>query len=306
MKPLFVSILILGGLVGNVLAYPISPRPLRKLIMESEFIIIGHVDAIKSVKVKKDDFFGGSIAEVKVTEVLKGIVKERIISIPFNSNMICPAPPHFQENTDVIVFLDKDDNKNYHIHALSYGLKTRSLNEIEVYKSRINEMQQILLITDKDQQFVESTEWLVKCCENPATRYEGVYELSPESDFMSYYDRTESQPFQYELSVDQKMRLKAALLSTTEISYHDFGLVDLVYPENKEEVFNYLLNTLQHLKQDDLWLADECMKRLCYVKTSDRLEKLVADFDHKKYGEDKDRKELPSILTNFIQEIQKM
>jgi hypothetical protein len=303
MKSLIIILVLCTGISHLLSSYPISPRPLRKLIIESEYIVSGHVKDIREQARKKNEFFGGSVAELVVYEILQGKISETSIFITFNPYLVCPAPPRFKKDTDVLVFLSKRE-KHFFVHALSYGLKTLSIAELNVFKMRISEMQKILQIEDTDRQFVETTEWLVKCAEHPVTRNDGVYELTPESNFMSYYDRTENLPFKFVISAEQKLRLKIALLSTTDNDYVDFGLVDLVYLGNEEEIFNYLLNGLRNVGEDKLWYADEYMKRLSNYKTSPTIEKFIQDYDERKYSLDKaDAGKLQAIIKNFIEEI---
>lgn len=299
MKPYILILLLTVGFAARSTAYPIDPRPLRKLIIESEYILIGHVQEVYQKKKKKDSF-GYAVARIEVREVLKGTLESVIVEVAFEPNMVCPAPARYIPGTEVVAFLDKKDDKGmFETHALSYGARAVALPDVAVFRDRIREMQQILMITDTDQQFLETTEWLVKCAEHEATRWDGVYELSPESDFMSYYARSERLPFKYMITYEQKQRLKNALLATTVVGYSDFGLVDLVYLGNEEAVSRYLLDGLKKLPEDHLWYAGEYMKRLNYTRNSQQLDTLITSFEKKQYALDKDD-ELKSIVQEFI------
>lgn len=298
MKPFILILFLITGFGGRLIAYPIDPRPLRKLIMESEYIVIGHVKEVQDRKNKKDSF-GFSVARIEVREVLKGTIKSLIIEVPYESNMVCPAPPRYKAGSEVVVFLDKGEKGMFETHALSYGAREVTLPDIAVYRDRIREMQQILAIADTDKQFLETTEWLVKCAEHEATRWDGVYELSPESDFMSHYARSEQPPFKYMITREQKQRLKNALLATTAVGYSDFGLVDLVYLGNEEAVSRYLLDGLKKLPEEHLWYAGEYMKRLNYALNSQQLDTLISSFEEKQFESDKEG-ELKTIVQEFI------
>lgn len=304
MKTIITASIILVLFCEPASSYPIDPRPLRKLIMESEYIVIGYVLEVEERKEKKDSFGPSSVARIAVREVLQGNIKGQIIEVPFHANFICPAPAVYVPKTDVLAFLDKRKGQ-YYTHALSYGAKTMSTDQLEIYKNRIVEMQKILTITDVDRKFVETIEWLVKCAEHVATRWEGVYELSPESDFMSYYSRSEHPPFKYLITPEQKQRLKTALLNTTELGYGDFGLVDLVYVGNEDEIYQYLLSGLKKLPDDRMWMAEDYMMRLLYRKNSPELENLLNEYSDKRFDDDKAR-ELKSIVSSFIVEIEKI
>jgi hypothetical protein len=299
MKPYVLILFLTMALAARSAAYPIDPRPLRKLIIESEYILIGHVQEVYNQKKKKKDPFSYAVARIEVREVLKGSVKSLTVEVAFEPNMVCPAPARYIPGTEVIVFLDMGDNGMFRTHALSYGARAATLPDVAVFRDRIREMQQILTIIDTDQQFLETTEWLVRCAEHEATRWDGVYELTPESDFMSYYAQSERQPFKYMLTYEQKQRLKDALLATTVAGYSDFGLVDLVYLGNEEVVSRYLLEGLKKLPKDQLWYAGEYMKRLNYARNSQQLDTLITSFEEKQYALDRDD-ELKTIVQEFI------
>jgi len=298
MKPSILILLLIAPFAVRSAAYPIDPRPLRKLIMESEYIVIGHVKEVFDRRGKRNSF-GSAVARIEVREVLKGSIKSTIIDVPYEPGMICPAPPQYKAGSEVVVFLDKGEKGMFDTHALSYGAREVTIPDIAVYRDRIREMQQILTISDTDQQFLKTTEWLVKCAEHEATRWDGVYELSPESDFMSYYAQSEKLPFKYMLAAEQKQRLKNALLATTQVGYSDFGLVDLVYLGNEEAVSRFLLDGLKKLPAQHLWYAGEYMKRLNYTRNSQQLDTLISSFEEKQFEQDK-QDELKTIVQEFI------
>lgn len=152
MKITIIFLLTFFGLTSNIFAYPISPRPLRQLVTESQYIIVGYV--VKTYDKKKDkDDWGTKVARIAVLENLQGKINKDTIEIEFNPNMICPAPDRYFDSTFVISFIDKDKKSGkFYTHALNYGSKTLKKEEIEIYKKRISEIQQILKITNAEQQ----------------------------------------------------------------------------------------------------------------------------------------------------------
>lgn len=300
-----IILLVFIGVEASAALYPINPRPLRKLVLESEIVLTGYVkDIIKTTK--KKDSFASVAAVITVYDVLQGVVVEKEIVVPYLAGLICPAPPHYAKGTHVVVFLNREKGE-YRTHALSYGVKTLEPAGVEVYKSRILELQTILKIKDKDEQFLQTTDWLVRCAENSVTRYEGVYELSPQSDFMSFYDREELGSYQYLLTTEQKNRLKTALILETAADYHDFGLIDLVYGGNEQEIFSFMLDRLEQLDLNAMWFADGYMKRLCLSRESGKLKDLIEEFDSKQYDYEIDVKvrdeRLKQIVKEFVTEI---
>lgn len=297
MRKIIILLLAILGLTNNLLAYPISPRPLRKLIMESEYIISGYVVKTYS-KDKEKDSWGNRVAQIAILETLQGKIKRDTIEVEFVPGMICPAPARYQDSTYVLAFLDYEDGA-FTTHALSYGSKTLSKEEISIYKMRILEMQQILKITNKATKFQETVEWLVKCAENETTRYEGSFELSPESNFMSYYSRDEK-PDDYKivLSQEQKDRLRKSLLYCKDVP--DFGIVDLVYKGNEVEMEMFLINKLKALSKEHYWVADDFMDRLKHRNNTAQMTSTLQAYEKIRFDYDKES-ELKELIDKFIQ-----
>ena len=88
---------LLTGFIQNLFAYPITPRPLRKLIEESESIVVAYV--LRSENVKNEDTWSGTRAVLIVREVLQGNVTSDTVHVYYTPFMICPAPAHYQDST---------------------------------------------------------------------------------------------------------------------------------------------------------------------------------------------------------------
>lgn len=288
--------------------YPISPRPLRLLIEESEIIVFARVtDIVDESGKRKDDDFETTVAILQIYNVVQGTVNQSVIRVPYPANFICPAPPHFEKGKDVLVFLNKR-NDQYAVHALSYGVKTVTAAEAQVYINKIKEMQDIMKIKNEDERFIKTTEWLVGCAENPVTRYEGTYELSPESSFMSFYDQSEGKPFKYVITAEQKVRLENALFAVKKLSYEDLGLIDLVYASNGEKVFRFMLSKLKEQSQQGKpqWFADSFMNRLNLYKSSPRTKELEEKYSEVAYAQGTKPEDLKNVLRDFVAEMERL
>lgn len=284
--------------------YPITPRPLRKLVMESDAAIVGRVisitDKVYEGKKKKNVYYRPyKVAKIVVVEVLKGDITNDTIQILFDPNMSCPFPAIYYEKTTPIAFLDVK-NGNYTTHALSYGVKTLDSTGISIYKKRINEIQEIIKIPDSVLKKRETIEWLVKCAENEVTSWEGTYELNNYKEFTNDPDND----FKMNLTEDQKTRLKKACFSSNQISYFNFSLSDLIYDENKFEIDSYLLEKLKKLPKEDYYHADEYISRLKHKNYSEEMQKLL-----KRYYEIRldfeSTVERDKIITEFIKLVEK-
>jgi hypothetical protein len=73
--------LLLILLVQVAYSYPIEPRPLRKLVMESKFIVVGFVESVENVEPpisKKNKWRETySVASIRIREVLQGELLKR-------------------------------------------------------------------------------------------------------------------------------------------------------------------------------------------------------------------------------------
>lgn len=240
---LILSLII--GLADQAIAYPISPRPLRLLVQEAEFIIYAKVT---DIRYEDGAQFGCDIATLSIQEQLQGSPLPEHVEVSFSPGMICPAPAHYEEGTMVLAFLRKRDSA-YTTHALSHGSKTIHPYKYAIYKQRIQEMQQILALENDAEQLGQTLEWLVKCAEYSVTRWEGLYELSPQSDFMSYYDQNKrSEEYLYMLSQNQRDRLKEAFFSIDTLRYADIALFDIVYFEDRAQTLDFVEKKLRQEK----------------------------------------------------------
>lgn len=317
MKHIIIFSAIILGFINNVFAYPICQRPLRQLVIESQYIIVGYVikiydkeNNIKEINGKTIIRFGPKIAQIAVLENLQGQIKKDTIEIEFNTCMICPEPDRYLDKTYMISFIDKNKDGKFKTHALSYGAKTLKSNEIKIYKKRISEIQQILKIKDENTQFDKTVEWLLKCAENPVTRWEGVTELSSGSVFWNHHFCDEHFFFKGVtqenctnfLSSDQKNRYKKVLFTSNELP--EFNAVDLVYKDNELEVDEFQLDKLKKLKEEHYWLANEFMKRLKYKNDSAEMTDLLKKFNELRFDKNKS-KELKEIIDKFISLVEK-
>jgi predicted transcriptional regulator len=318
MKHIIIFAAVTLGLISTAFAYPIRPRPLRQLVIESQYIIVGYVIKTydKENNIKKENGkvairFGPKIAQIVVLEILQGQIKKDTIEIEFNTGMICPEPDKYLDNTYVISFIDKDKDEIFQTHALSYGAKTLKLDEIKIYKNRILEIQQLLKIKDENTRFDKTVEWLLKCAENPVTRWEGVAELSLFSAFWSHHFCDEQaflkkgvteETCRNFLSKDQKNRYKKVLFTSNELP--EFNAVDLVYKDNESEVDDFLLDKLKKIKEEHFWIANEFMKRLKHKNEPAKMSDLLKKFNELQFDKNK-RKELKEVIDTFISLVEK-
>ena len=302
------TILIILLYVHNAFAYPISPQTLRKLIANSQYIVIALVDNPETGGKKFFDpktkdtleyftFGGDGLADLYIKEVLKGKPDNlEHIMVSYEAGMICPAPPDYPDKKMVIAFLGKEDtSKTYYTIGLSYGSKIME-NDIEInaFKTRILEYIEILKINNKRNRELATIEWLVKCAENKYTRWEGAYELSRKGDFMSYYDYSKDEQFHKELSKSQLQRLDSVFFATDTISYKEMCLSNLISKDNYPKLKKHLLKNLPH---SHYYMVTDIMKKIIEISPNDELMKIVTEVEDISY-DDKEREYIQKLLVD--------
>lgn len=304
MKLRSLLILILLNVCCNILAYPISPRPLRKLVTDSKNIVYAEViDIRKNKKAKENDWFKSEIAVLKVHDVLQGkISSTQIIEVYTSTGISCPAPAYFEKGTMTLVFIEKDKNDGrYQTPDLSYGSKILSKDDYAVYKKRILEMQDILKIKDPEEQHVKTVDWLVDCALEKATRWEGTYELSPESDFMSYYDQDKDTFIRkFELNEGQKQKLRNAFLNLSKLQYDDLGILDLIAEKNDKEVLDFLILRFKESAEQFVFEGDFYMSRIAQLSGREDLKQIMEKGEEIDMLSDNYETKSKEIIAEFI------
>lgn len=167
-----------------ILAYPIPPAPLWRLVHDADVIVVATVVSVdapppadpRAASEDDDlDISGYSIARLHVTERWKGEIAADI-AVPFEPNMACPAPPRYDPGATVLAFLSRDDRHGtWQTVHLSYGTVYPSPQDLLIYAARVREA--AALQSKKSLDRVDRMEWLVRCTEDRATRWDGLYEL---------------------------------------------------------------------------------------------------------------------------------
>ncbi len=281
-------------------AYPIVPHPLRLLISESPYIVYADVVAIAPLSDTIEWLDDKAILFVR--DIYQGEVVKDTIEVHFSPNMICPAPARYKAGTSVLAFLYKDDSLDfYETYALSYGCKEiNAPEEIAVYKTRIREMQDINRMQDSIARNSKIKDWLIACAVNPYTRWEGVYELSPGSDFMSYYDyNTDKTTVLQTLSESQIATLRQALLKTDSLSYQDMGLIDLVGTKNDTELLTFLIDRFKKTDGEYIWVRIEIMDRIAEISDRNDLKKIVKKINNVDYFDYKYEEKTTRLAKKF-------
>lgn len=276
---------------------------MRKLVIESEYIVWAYVSEVGSIKLKKhEDPWNSDYATIIVNEILKGSLKSDTLKVYFTDGMICPAPGTFFQGEEVLAFLDKRKKMDgFEVHALSYGVRHGlTKQDLATFRDRIQEIQEMLQ-TGENECNECVVGWLVKCALEKCTRWDGVYELSPQSDFMSYYDRDTVVQRGVFLNPMQKTKLFDALLAVDTLDYSDIALADIVMGINDSLLLDFLKSRLTRVDEKFFWPAVDIMQRIVYLTGNDELRDLTKKFetayyDYSSNGAEEKRK----IFLNFV------
>lgn len=301
------AILLLSTKV--MFAYPISPITLRTLIERSQYIVIATIDnpekGEKYFDPKTNDtltyftFGGDGLADLHITEVLKGKPGSDHIRVAYEAGMVCPAPPYYPDKRTVIAFLMKEDTATtYYTYGLSYGSKVMQNNmETKLYRKRIIEYIAILNRTHGHRRHKAMIEWLVTCAEHPYTRWEGTYELSRNGHFIAYYDRSKDKKLYKKLNTKQINRLDSVFFATDTLEYDELCLVDIIPQKHHVRLKAHLLHNLRFA---DYYLKQDIMKQILIAFPDDELKKFCKQIGDILYDEKKES-EQKRLIEKFIE-----
>ena len=224
--------------------YPITPRPLRLLVKEAPFIVTARVEAVDPGNVRG---YMVETVRLEVLECLKNDPATRTI-VQSIGQPICPAPPRYRPQTNALVFLERDDEGRFFTYALSYGAKTLGDEGLEVYVERVREQLAIERIEDETEKRNAQVEWLVRCAEHPATRWEGAYELWPAGDHSAetdqYHENYGRPEFHRALSTAQRIRLLDALIAGKSTNEADRCVEQLLLADSDPDMVPPLVERL--------------------------------------------------------------
>lgn len=178
---LLINILIsLGFLPAVSHGFPLPQQTLWDLTEEADVIVLAHVDKTDRAPLAADGSpsRNSGIATLSVRQALKG-APAAVISVEYPEGMICPSPPHFYLNKQVLAFLDKHD-QHYQSVAMWQGTLYLKPNELNDYRNAIQEA--VALQAAQPVTLEAQVRWMVHTAARPATRWHGLYGLLPHQD----------------------------------------------------------------------------------------------------------------------------
>ena len=159
-----------------------APATLLSLHQESELIAIVTVGKSKVAKVEE----GSKQLQtaLHISSVLKGDTHQRVV--PFYHWVSEDNADELKSGDHLLVFLDQRRSEHdkpidgFETNDWSRSIRKLDDAELGVYRQRIEELNTILAADPPNQH--ELIEWLVRCIEEPATRWDGAYDLEQSLD----------------------------------------------------------------------------------------------------------------------------
>ncbi len=163
------------------------PKPLRALYAESDLVVVARVGQTVPIEMAPLDDQPLKVYLMKTSLLVSSTVKGQgnhgvvpLYHLRWQSKDEAETLNPFGEYGDsakLLFFLKRRaDGEGYEEADSSYAVKQLSDADLRVYVERMNELALILQQEKPDPARI--TEWLVRCAEEPATRWEGLYELT--------------------------------------------------------------------------------------------------------------------------------
>lgn len=306
---LLVSTLILTVPVKVVACEDAPPATLLALYMNSDLIVVANLTGEKDGKITNDEtdyYFIEINRNLRVSSVLKGKTRSNLVfsqsefrykgeqTDEHEEEVYFPYGykwhQKFQVGERYLFFLKRNpETKQYELTDDVSGAKKLNDYELSIHEKRIEELAAI--VGKKENQLSALTEWILRCLEEEATRWDGVFMLNNSFEALEYgsYDeeseeseKTEkpaNKPFVIEkdfygytpeiaenLSDSQKERISSIL----------FGSLGQKLFEKDADGFNYVFaNIVKNWDKTRLAMYAFSLLQMTGREESERTEKLI-------------------------------
>lgn len=245
---------------------------LRGLCAASDRIVVAR--PTRSVKIKSDGASHLTRTSLIVSSTLKGEGNERLVNV-YHFVKGDPEQGHFPRGEHLLFFLkhratseDPQSAGGYELAEYWNSVRKLPSSELDVYVQRIIEL--TLLSREEEPNPEATVEWLVRCVEDPATRWEGAFDLAPGSEsFPASSTQNDSDEGSVDeinqsseapgsannvelaalLTQDQKERLLKVLISADEVTEAERDLIDLLKDFNDPRLLSFLVSQLRRTEE---------------------------------------------------------
>ena len=221
------------------------PGTLLSMYGQSDSIVVANYERTERGELIREDR-DYRVTAVKqffeVTSVLKGTAGDHIVLVDEDyqaPGSFAPASINELKNGDtVLLFLRKNQNGALELTEAAEGMKNLSARDLAVYERRIADLGP--LFADGSAKPEDIAEWLVRCAEDPATRWDAAFEL------VKSFERKEWQRRQAEKNkiVNIPDTSENLRLSISEIALDPAAIAKAVTSNQKQAIANILFNRI--------------------------------------------------------------
>jgi archaellum component FlaD/FlaE len=242
------------------------PRPLRQLYLQSEKVVIAHLG--KSEVVKEENNEGdddNGLTQMKsallVSSTLKGEHQPVVYVRHFMYGEYKDRLSSASADDTLLVFLTREPDADDYEVDMDNGVKILSDADLKVYISRIDELASMMKAGKPSD--AEIVEWLVRCSEEPATRWEGAYELMISQYMLDQQTSENDNPDAREVSIDPDA--EASVENTSENEEETDGVFRYGFGTFTKAAFAKLLTTEQKYRLGTALTGSETLKETDYI-----------------------------------------
>ncbi|HSK74745.1 MAG TPA: hypothetical protein VK892_23810 [Pyrinomonadaceae bacterium] len=324
---LLLSTLILSKPIPTK-ACPVIPPPktLLSLYLGSDLIFVADLISEKEGKILNDEEEYYSIEihrDLKISSVLKGKPPRNFV---FTNSDYRNKKPVEERNEEIeeeaeyeytlygykgfsklgvgerylFFFRKNNETQQFELTDEVSGYKKLSDADLSIYKKRINELKTIT--KNKDNQLAAITKWLIRCIEEPSTRWDGAFDLNASFESLEYEDEEEESEEEESsainkifyggkaeiaknLSDSQKEYISSILFSSIhqEMSKNNFddfyfGLSNLVSRWDKMRLVMYAYSFFQTADKSDTKKTKDIMEYISNILDDDELEEISSSY----------------------------
>ncbi|HEX5734324.1 MAG TPA: carboxypeptidase-like regulatory domain-containing protein [Blastocatellia bacterium] len=284
---------------GGLVAMPVYP--LRRLYDKSELVVVARPGKSVRIETKGEARLMKTLLQVSSTHKgAEGVRKIDLYHLVYGDN-----DEIYDRGGNLLLFLkrrqgeQKGSKQGYELIDSARGVKELPEADLQTYIQRIDELAAITSKGEPDR--AEIVEWLLRCAEHPATRWDGVYDLEINANVLAEDEtdisteeteeaeepvaESDSEPaeevveeedaesesddedpgkelFARLLTAAQKERLSQALFNVQTITESDIRLIDVVRYWDDGRLIPFLLSQLKQEEANPPRVADQIMNSI--------------------------------------------
>lgn len=161
------------------------PMPLRELYVTSDLVVVGSFGETTVVEMTEADAETSSESylmrtELKVSSTVKGAGNHSALQVYHPGwkyeGVLTHRLEQQAESGKLLIFLrQREGGDGYETTDSAYSVKNLTDTALKTYLQRLDEL--ALIMQQEEPDPARIVEWLVRCAEEPETRWEGLYEL---------------------------------------------------------------------------------------------------------------------------------